>query len=96
MNTTIINYDQVRKAQLVIRAIENPVRKQIIETLKSQPSITVTELYVKLRLEQSVCSQYLHILRFQKIVKTERAGKNIYYSLNTDRLKMIQQLVEQF
>lgn len=48
--------------------------------------ITVTELYQKLFLEQSVASQHLAILRKAGFVKTTRKGKFIFYSVNTNRL----------
>ena len=49
----------------------------------------VTELYVKLRLEQSVASQHLAILRKAGIVFTLRDGKFIYYSINYSGVKEI-------
>ena len=55
--------------------------------------MTVTEIYVKLRLEQSVASQHLAILRRSNIVKTTREGKFIWYTVNHDRLKEVDQFV---
>jgi DNA-binding transcriptional ArsR family regulator len=57
--------------------------------------MTVTDIYIKLRLEQSVASQHLAILRRAGVVLTERQGKFIYYSLDKDRLSQISQLVEE-
>jgi DNA-binding transcriptional ArsR family regulator len=56
-------------------------------TVKKQ--LSVTEIYVKLRLEQSVASQHLAIMRRAGVVKTTRKGKNIYYELDNNRLKSI-------
>ena len=57
--------------------------------------MTVTEMYIKLRLEQSVVSQHLAILRRAAIVITHRDGKFIYYSVNYKRLKEVSAFVEQ-
>ncbi|HMS52298.1 MAG TPA: metalloregulator ArsR/SmtB family transcription factor, partial [Chitinophagales bacterium] len=57
--------------------------------------LTVTEIYVKLRLEQSVASQHLAILRRAGVVVTERDGKYIYYTLNHDRINEISGLIEE-
>ena len=57
--------------------------------------MTVTDIYVKLRLEQSVASQHLAILRRAGVVVTQRQGKYIYYSLNKDRLEQISGLIEE-
>lgn len=58
--------------------------------------MTVTEIYVKLRLEQSVASQHLAILQASAgVVQTERNGKFIFYSVNRSRLGQISSLVEE-
>lgn len=88
-----INLLSIKKAALVLRAINHKLRQQILKQIDEQGKITVTELYVKLRLEQSVASQHLAILRKAGFVKTERNGKFIYYSVNTNRLQEINQMV---
>lgn len=57
--------------------------------------MTVTELYVKLRLEQSVASQHLALLRRAGVVLTSRDGKYIYYSVDHERLEEIARLLEE-
>jgi DNA-binding transcriptional ArsR family regulator len=57
--------------------------------------MTVTEIYVKLRLEQSVASQHLAILRKAGFVNTTRDGKFIYYSVNASRLAEMNRFVEE-
>jgi ArsR family transcriptional regulator, virulence genes transcriptional regulator len=81
-----------RKAALVFRAINNKLRQQILKAIDEHEKITVTELYQKLFLEQSVASQHLAILRKAGFVKTSRKGKFIYYSVNTSRLEAINKL----
>lgn len=81
-----------RKAALVFRAINNKLRQQILKAIDEQGQITVTELYQKLFLEQSVASQHLAVLRKAGFVKTTRKKKFVYYSVNTDRLQEINRL----
>lgn len=64
----------------------------MVQLLHQNARMTVTQLYVKLRLEQSVASQHLAILRKAGLVSTERQGKFIFYSVNYGRLKQIQEL----
>jgi len=94
-STIIIDYGSLRKAVLVLRAVNHELRQSIIELLQETDKLTVTEIYVKLRLEQSVASQHLAILRRAGVVKTSRDGKFIYYSLSPERLGEIGNLVEQ-
>ena len=56
--------------------------------------LTVTQLYVKLRLEQSVASQHLAILRKAGIVSTQRDGKFIFYTINFSRIEAINEFVK--
>ena len=84
----------VKKAALILRAVNHKLRQQILKQIDEQGKITVTELYVKLRLEQSVASQHLAILRKAGFVKTERDGKFIYYTVNATRLEELNQFVE--
>ena len=84
----------VKKAALILRAVNHKLRQQILKIIDEQGKITVTEIYVKLRLEQSVASQHLAILRKAGFVKTDREGKFIYYSVNSSRLEELNQFVE--
>lgn len=84
----------VKKAALILRAINHKLRQQILKLIDEQGRITVTEIYVKLRLEQSVASQHLAILRKAGFVNTDRDGKFIYYSVNSNRLEELNQFVE--
>jgi DNA-binding transcriptional ArsR family regulator len=66
----------------------------VIDLLEDGKTLTVTDIYIRLRLEQSVASQHLAILRRAGVVTTKRQGKFIYYSLNKNRLTQIGFLVE--
>jgi ArsR family transcriptional regulator, virulence genes transcriptional regulator len=92
---TIINYLDVKKGAAIIRAVNHKLRQSIIKLLEEKDNLTVTEIYVKLRVEQSVASQHLAILRRADFVKTNREGKNIHYSLNQNRLVEINTFVHQ-
>ncbi len=85
----------VKKAAMVLRAINHKLRQQILKLIDENGKMTVTEIYVKLRLEQSVASQHLAILRKAGFVKTERDGKFIYYSINTERLEELNKFVRE-
>lgn len=93
-NPITLDYNVLRKAVLVLRAVNHKLRQSIISLLEENKRMTVTEIYVKLRLEQSVASQHLAILRRAGVVNTERQGKFIFYSLNHDRIAEISDLIE--
>ncbi len=91
-NVEPVKFDQalLRKSVLVLRAINHELRQDIIKLLDNKGRLTVTEIYVNLRLEQSVASQHLALLRRAKVVNTLRDGKFIYYSVNRERIAEIQ------
>ena len=80
---------RLKKAALVFRAINHNLRQQILRLLHNEKRMAVTSLYVKLRLEQSVASQHLAILRRAGFVTTQREGKQVFYSVNYTRLKEV-------
>lgn len=88
---TPLDYAAVRKAAMVLRALNHKLRQRIIDILHENKTLTVTQIYVQLRIEQSVASQHLAILRASGAVVTERQGKYIIYSLDYDRLREIQE-----
>jgi len=94
VNTELkIDVIQLKKASLILRAVNHKLRQQIMRLLHQHERMTVTEIYVKLRLEQSVASQHLAILRKAGYVNTFRDGKFIYYSVNHDRLAQVHAIV---
>jgi DNA-binding transcriptional ArsR family regulator len=90
-----LDYAELRKAVLVLRAVNHKLRQKVIDLLEENGQMAVTDIYIKLRLEQSVASQHLAILRRAGVVITERKGKYIYYDLDKERLEQISKLVEE-
>jgi len=90
-----VDFLNLKKGALILRALNHKLRQQIIRLLDENKKLTVTEIYVHLRLEQSVASQHLAILRRAGIVKTQRDGKFIYYIINHDRLGEIMKCVDE-
>lgn len=89
-----MDFTQVKKAALILRAINHSLRYKILNLIAEMHKATVTEIYVKLHLEQSVASQHLAILRRSAIVKTRREGKFIYYELNYDKILELNKCVK--
>lgn len=95
-NDLTINETQIRKARLLLKAIDHKLRQKILHFIHKHKQITVTKIYKTLNLEQSVASQHLAILRKAGLVVTKREGKFIYYSLNYEQLNEVQTVVNKF
>lgn len=87
-----LDYADLRKAVLVLRAVNHKLRQRIIKLLDDE-AMMVTDIYIKLRLKQSVASQHLAILRRAGVVTSEGKGKFRYYSIDIDRLDQIKRVV---
>lgn len=86
---------ELHKAALYFRAINHPLRQQMLKLLHKKGEMIVTDIYVKLRLPQSVASQHLAVLRKAKLVQTLKEGKNIYYSIDYPRLEKMHSVAGQ-
>lgn len=71
----------IKTMQDVTRVLMHPIMRNMYELICRQ-EVSVTDIYVILRVEQSVVSQYLRILRAAKMVTTRREGKYIFYRHN--------------
>lgn len=78
----MVNQPNLKKASNIIRAIAHPVRLSIIKFIAEKGSTNVNRIYNSLKLEQSITSQHLRILRSAELVETNREGKFIFYKVN--------------
>ena len=88
-----LDAEALSTAASILRALNHELRQQIIQLLCDEGSLNVTDIFVNLRVEQSVASQHLAILRKADIVVRERKGKFIHYDIDRQRLIRINDLV---
>ncbi|MCR9286590.1 metalloregulator ArsR/SmtB family transcription factor [Saprospiraceae bacterium] len=81
-----INNEKLQESSEILRALAHPLRMKILEFIDQNDIINVNKIYNTLKLEQSITSQHLRILRLAGIVLTERDGKFIHYSIDYDKL----------
>jgi ArsR family transcriptional regulator len=77
------------------RVLADKKRFRIVLFLAQHDQMTVTELGDKLRLSQPLISWHLRKLRRAGIVKTRRAGRQVWCSLNRHVLRKYQVRVDQ-
>ncbi len=82
-----INHEKLETSSEILRAISHPLRLQILEFIDQNDLINVNKIYNTLKLEQSITSQHLRILRKAGLVQTERDGKFIHYSIDYEKVK---------
>lgn len=82
-----INHEKLELSSEILRAIAHPLRLKILEFIDQNDMINVNKIYNTLKLEQSITSQHLRILRNAGLVNTERDGKYIHYSIDYGKVK---------
>ena len=81
-----INNEKLDTSAEILRALTHPLRLKILEFIDKNDEINVNKIYNTLKLEQSITSQHLRILRLAGLVTTKRDGKFIHYSINYDKV----------
>ena len=78
----VFNNEKLHYSCELMRALANPLRLKILKFIDSHDIINVNQIYQTLRIEQSVTSQHLKIMKMAGIVNAEKEGKFVNYSIN--------------
>lgn len=92
----IINTKKVSTSSEFLRAISHPLRLTIMTFIDEHKVVNVNKIYNTLKIEQSITSQHLQILRNADIVIAKREGKLMLYSLNYEKIEQAQLAINLF
>jgi ArsR family transcriptional regulator len=67
------------------KTFTNPKRIEILDLLRDG-ELTVTEIQNKIGIEKAHTSLMLNFMRMKNILKTRRAGTNVFYSIADDKI----------
>ena len=91
-----INNEKLQESSEILRALAHPLRMKILEFIDKHKTINVNKIYNTMKLEQSITSQHLRILRVTGIVETKRNGKFIHYSIDYSKLANVLKAINSF
>ena len=74
--------------QSTLRALSDPVRREILELLKPG-RLSAGEISDKFPISGAAVSKHLSVLREADLIRDAREGKFIYYELNTSVLEEV-------
>lgn len=77
--------NKIEDLSQIFKALGDPTRSSIIYVLSKSP-LCVCDISELLNMTQSSISHHLRILRDQKLVKFQRKGKLVIYSLDDDHV----------
>ena len=86
MRRTKVTFDneKLQVSTEIMRALAHPLRLRILEFIDRNGKINVNKIYNTLNLEQSITSQHLKVLRLAGVVKQQKQGKYVLYSIEYD------------
>lgn len=80
--------DEIEELAGIFKALSDPTRLRLVKLLnKSGGALCVNALAHRLGVTQSAVSQHLRVLRQAGLVRGERRGHFVHYSLDRDRLE---------
>ena len=74
--------------QKTMKALSDPVRREILELLKSG-RLSAGEIVEKFPISGAAVSKHLSVLKEADLIHDTREGKFIYYALNTSVLEEV-------
>ncbi|MFA6449951.1 MAG: metalloregulator ArsR/SmtB family transcription factor [bacterium] len=93
MESDIMTEQELERISQIMKAVAHPTRMKILFLL-SKDLNNVNELVKALGVNQALVSQQLRILRLNNLVKTEKKNGFVYYSLDPDKKKYINKMIE--
>lgn len=91
-----IDDKKLKHGLAVLKCLAHPVRLSILNYIHNEGEVHVNKIYNSLKLEQSITSQHLRVLRDFDLVNTTRNGKYIIYTTNKGRLLSISKQINSF
>ncbi|GGD60067.1 transcriptional regulator [Emticicia aquatilis] len=93
-NDIKINKEKYEKAAYILKAVAHPTRLAIIQLLDIQDNLTVNEICETLECEQSLISHHLINMKLRGILKSQKDGLNVYYSLKQREITKLLSCIE--
>jgi len=85
----LLDWEKVQRAADILKTVAHPTRLRIAELLQDR-EMTVGQIQESLGTSQSLTSHQLSLMKDRGILKSRKAGKSVYYGV--DSLEVIKVL----
>ena len=89
-----IEQQELEKAAFILKSIAHPSRLAIIKILSEHGLLAVSEISEALKLEQSLTSHHLNIMKTKGVLESKRDGKSIKYKLKLTEVTQVLTCIE--
>ncbi len=90
------NNDRLQVSVELLRALAHPLRLKILDFIDKNGTSPVNSIYHSIKVEQSITSQHLRIMRKAGVLNASRDGKFVFYSIDYDIVARISKAVRNF
>ena len=80
----------------LMRALAHPLRLRILEFLDQNKNLQVNQIYNTLKIEQSIASQHLRILKNAGVLVADKDGKYMHYTIDYQRVSNAVKAINRF
>ena len=97
MTTTVnyqINREKLEKAAFILRTVAHPTRLAIVDLLGLNERLGVNEIGEIIKVEQSLLSHHLKTMKLSGILRSEKEGQNVFYSLKEREVMKLIECIE--
>lgn len=90
------NEEEIKVYSRRIHTIGNPIKFKILLILFNNGRCHVKRIAEILEMTHSACSQHISALKDQGLIYGEKEGKNVYYNISDENLKLIRKVLNEF
>lgn len=88
----LLDPEHARRMAEMLKALADPTRMRILSLLRHGP-LCVTDLCLALEMSQPAMSHHLRILRHNRLLKTSKEGKHVFYALADEHIQTLYQQI---
>jgi DNA-binding transcriptional ArsR family regulator len=76
-----MNREKLEKAAYILKTVAHPTRLAVVDLLNLNARLSVNNIGDILKVEQSLLSHHLTTMKLKGILRSEKEGQNVFYSL---------------
>lgn len=90
-NVRNLSKEKLEKAAYILKTVAHPLRLSIIDLLAVKEQMSVNEICEAISSEQSLVSHHLSNMKIKGLLKAEKKGVQVFYSLKErDLIKLLE------
>jgi DNA-binding transcriptional ArsR family regulator len=89
-----LNREKLEKAAYILKTVAHPTRLAIVDLLSMNARLSVNDISETLEVEQSLLSHHLITMKLKGILRSEKEGQSVFYSLKEKDIPKLIECIE--